>query len=86
MTFYNPLFPPFLNFPNHNSTIYPKPVENNLEKDNKKSCKNDFVQNHSYNIFEASDSLIILSILYILYTQKKRNIPLMLCLFLLLFD
>ena len=85
MTFYNPFFPPFINFPRQVSTF----SSNNVEKlpqeiEVKKNCKHNL--GNTYNLFNETDTLIILAILFFLYKQDTKDVPLMLCLFLLLFD
>ncbi len=87
MTFYNPFFPPFINFPRQVSTF----SSNNVEKlpqeiEVKKNCKHNLGNNYTYNLFNETDTLIILAILFFLYKQDTKDVPLMLCLFLLLFD
>lgn len=87
MTFYNPFFPPFVNFPKHVSTFSPNNVEKlPQEIENKKDCKHNLKNKYTYNLFDDSDTLIILAILFFLYKQNIKDVPLMLCLFLLLFD
>lgn len=55
--------------------------------DNKKSnYKNPFNLGIFSNYLHETDNLIILALLYFLYTQKSSNLPLMLCLLLLLLD
>ncbi len=55
--------------------------------DNKKSnYRNPFNLGIFSNYLQETDNLIILAILYFLYTQKSSNMPLMICLLLLLLD
>lgn len=89
MTFYNPFFPPFMKFPSKNYTNNNKPV-NNIpklpEKTEKNNCKQSSNLGIIYNLLQDTDTLIILALLYFLYSQEVKDMPLMLCLFLLLFD
>lgn len=55
--------------------------------DNKKSnYKNPFNLGIFSNYLQETDNLIILALLYFLYTQKSSDMPLMICLLLLLLD
>lgn len=52
-------------------------------KTQKDNCK----KPHSfYNYLQNIDTLILIGLLYFLYNQENKNLPLMLCIFLLLFD
>ena len=55
--------------------------------DNKKSnYKNPFNLGIFSNYLQETDNLIILALLYFLYTHKSSNMPFMICLLLLLLD
>lgn len=86
MTFYNPFFPPFLNFPRPNFTNNSQVVDNTLKLPESTSEKRSSPLPFLQNIFQDTDTLIILALLFFLYNQENRSLPLMLCLFLLLFD
>lgn len=94
MIFYNPFFPPYAKFPkpnyNPSSINTPKNNSDNTPKLPEKTQKNNCKQSHNleiiYNILQETDTLIILALLYFLYTQDIKDTPLMLCLLLLLFD
>lgn len=59
----------------------------NSQPDNKKSNhKSSFIIEKFNDYLQETDSLILLALLYFLYTQKTSNSPLMICLLLLLLD
>lgn len=59
----------------------------NHQSDNKKSNhKSSIVLGKFNDYLQETDSLILLALLYFLYTQKTSNGPLMICLLLLLLD
>lgn len=59
----------------------------NYESDNKKSNhKSSFGIRKFNDYLQETDSLILLALLYFLYTQKSSSGPLMICLLLLLLD
>lgn len=79
MIFYNPFFPQYPRIPPPESTKITPIVNNNTSN------------NPTQNIFSAfkkieTDTLIILGLLFILYTQESKDFSLMLCLLLLLFE
>ena len=86
MTFFNPFFPPFYGFQNINSTGNTQNANSLPEIAQKNNCENRSLQTNSHNLFKDTDTIIILAILFFLYNQEQKNFPLILCLFLLLFD
>lgn len=57
------------------------------QSDNKKSNpKSSFSLGKFNDYLQETDSLILLALLYFLYTQKSSSVPLMICLLLLLLD
>lgn len=86
MTFYNSFFPPISNFNTPSFHKLNTNVDNLNSIQEKNNCKSDSNQNHLCNLFNETDTLLILSIIYLLYNQKEHNFPLIFCLFLLLLD
>lgn len=72
-----------------NSFNYDKGVSDKFEStiDNKKSNHHSPFSVGKFNDYlQETDSLILLALLYFLYTQKSSSSPLMICLLLLLLD
>lgn len=100
MTFYNPFFPHFPRLPYSQSTNINQNVNNpththnscnNIESSYKTSVPKVYQkklksQGILQNYLKETDTLIILGLLFFLYTQENKDFSLMLCLFLLLFD
>ncbi len=63
---------------NHQTNLLPTMKKNSHKKPNNL----EFL----YDYFQDTDTLIILGLLYFLYNQETQHLPLMLCLFLLLFE
>lgn len=87
MIFYNPFIPQFHKYPIPNFTDNTQKVE---KKEDKKEdeCKQQNISkiNKFIDLIHEPDTLIILVILYFLYTQDTKNDSLMICLLLLLLD
>lgn len=100
MTFYNPFFPHFprISYPqstnatqNVNKSTHTHNSCNNMEGNCKTSVPKVYQKNFKsqgilQNYLKETDTLIILGLLFFLYTQENKDFSLMLCLFLLLFD
>lgn len=100
MTFYNPFFPHFPRIPyspstditqNVNKSTHTHNSANNMESSRKTIVPKVYQKNFKsqgilQNYLKETDTLIILGLLFFLYTQENKDFSLMLCLFLLLFD
>lgn len=91
MTFYNPFFPPFPRYPVPKSTENPPYDEKNdtskiEQKPQKNNCKKTLDLGFIRNYLQDTDTLILLGLLFLLYNEENKNLPLMFCLFLLLMD
>lgn len=100
MIFYNPFFPQFPRIPYSPSTSAAQNVNNSTHTQNSRnnsesSCKTNVPtvyqkkiksQGLLQNYLKETDTLIILGLLFFLYTQENKDFSLMLCLFLLLFE
>lgn len=100
MTFYNPFFPHFPRIPYSSSTGTTQNVNNTTHAHNscnnsENNCKTNvptlYQKNYKsqgllQNYLKETDTLIILGLLFFLYTQENKDFSLMLCLFLLLFE
>lgn len=64
----------------------PPPIAPNQNDNKKSNHQTPFNLGIFSNYLHETDNLIILALLYFLYTQKSSHMPLMLCLLLLLFD
>ncbi len=71
---------------NNTKTINKNITEELRSYSKKNNCKNPLNLGFLYNYFNDNDTLIILGLLFILYTQDSKDLPLMLCLLLLLLD
>lgn len=87
MIFYNPFIPQFHKYSIPNSTDNTQKVEKKEDKKEDK-CKQQNISkiNKFIDLIHEPDTLIILVILYFLYTQDTKNDSLMICLLLLLLD
>lgn len=76
---------------NNSNTRNPRnPCSNNglilLPEGKKNDCRKPQGFGFFYNLFQDTDSLIIIGLLYFLYNQEVKDFGLMLCLLLLLLD